>query len=334
MSANISRIEPQSYVLVSVVVPSYNRAHLICDALDSICLQTHRPIEVVVVDDGSEDDTEAVVADWTKAHTNSEFTLLYLSQPNLGGNAARNTGIKSAKGEFIGFLDSDDCWHETKLEKQLASMAMSVKNGAVYCGVQHIDFLTGKQLEPTKRHYPEGELLEQLIVKDVTAPTSTYLVKKEVFDNVGLFDESLAARQDWDMWIRISTCYEIGVVAQPLVDFREHQGPRTSSDPQREIKAYARIMQKYAHVREAQSFSVRQAAKASYYRRMGRVCLHHQSLKLKSLTYYIKALATWPFDFDNIAAILGWFLPKKLRRSVHRTWNRWLGKSIFSIRSH
>lgn len=320
--------------LVSVIVPTYNRAHLITDALDSVYLQTHRPIQLIVVDDGSIDDTKDVVAAWRQKHTDNQFEFNYLMQDNQGGNTARNTGIRAAEGDYIGFLDSDDCWHSSKVTKQIETIEANQEYGAVYCGVQHVDATTGKLLEPTNRKYPEGFILDQLLVQDITAPTSSYLIRKEVFDNVGVFDTGLAARQDWDMWIRIASQYKIGVVAQPLVDFREHPGPRTATNPQREIDAYIYILDKYASIRKTRPLAVRLAAKASFYRRMGRIHFHHKSLRIKPLVYYMMAIAIWPFDFDSYSALGGWFLPRQLRTKLHQQWNKRFGDSILSIRSH
>ena len=323
-----------SVPLISVVVPTYNRAHLILDALDSVASQSYRPMELIVVDDGSTDDTEKIVSEWWKQHSSTGMSFRFIKQSNLGGNKARNSGIEAATGKYIGFLDSDDRWHSSKLEQQLEVLEYNPSAGAVYCGVQQIDLDSGQRIEPSNRSYPTGNLLDQLLVKDVTAPTSTYLVRKEVFAEVGLFDETLMARQDWDMWIRIATKYEIEAVPLPLVDLREHSGPRTASNPQREIDAFNAMMSKYAHLRNTRSLSVRQSAKATYYRRLGRVHLHHHLGRFKAIAYYIRATTAWPFDFDNYAALLGWFMPSGFRARLHRQWNSIFGGTIFSIRSH
>lgn len=296
--------------------------------------QCYRPIELILVDDGSTDDTYDVFLKWRTQNIDCDLFFRYLTQTNKGGNAARNAGIRVSEGEFVAFLDSDDCWDSSKLDKQYNAIHGKLNMGAVYCGVRHTDYKTGKLLESADRSYPQGRLLDQLLVKDVTAQTSAWLIRKCVFDRVGLFDTELMARQDWDMWIRISTVYEIGAVPLDLVDFREHPGPRTASDPQREIDAYTMIMAKYASLRESRSFSVRQSAVSAYHRRLGRVTLHHKLGRGESLARYLYALTAWPFDFDNYAALAGWFLPAGFRSSAHRFWNRLFGKTVFAIRSH
>jgi glycosyltransferase involved in cell wall biosynthesis len=324
-----------SLCIVSVVIPTYNRAHLICGALDSVRDQSYRPIEVVVVDDGSSDNTAEVVMHWYDTlETDSGLSLNYLQQENTGGNAARNAGILAARGRYVAFLDSDDRWHSDKLTRQCEILDKDNRVGAIYCGVQHVDLSSGQVIEPATRDYPVGELLGRLLVRDITAPTSTYLIRREVFDAVGLFDETLKARQDWDMWIRVGARYHIGAVPMALVDYCEHGGPRTASDPQREIVAYKTIMEKYASLRAVQSLAVRRAATSAFYRRMGRVHLHSKLGSLKALGFYISALCVWPFDFDNYAALGGWFLPDAQRRTLHRAWNRFFGKTFLAIRSH
>ena len=319
--------------LVSVVLPTFNRSRLLIDALDSVVHQTYSPIEVIVVDDGSQDDTKARFDAWALKQ-DATLKATYIYQQNQGGNVARNRGIEAAQGQFVAFLDSDDLWHPEKLQSQISVFSDEPEFGAVYCGVRHVDAETGAITEPSSRAYPSGQLLEQMLVKDVTAPTSTYVVRREVFDEVGLFDTSLKARQDWDMWIRVAARYPIGCVAKPMVDFRDHAGPRTASNPQKEIDGYRFIREKYASLLQEAPRSVRLKAAASYYRRMGRVHLHHSISRPKALGYYVASIVTWPFDFDSYAAFAGFFLPGNFRASLHRGWNKVFGKTPFSIRSH
>mgnify|MGYP001231990062 FL=1 len=104
--------------LISIVIPTFNREHLILDAIETCVLQTYRPLEIVVVDDGSTDRTVGFVQNWSNGSSHKDVTLKIIKQENKGGNVARNNGIKNATGEFIAFLDSDDIWNTTKLEKQ------------------------------------------------------------------------------------------------------------------------------------------------------------------------------------------------------------------------
>lgn len=320
--------------LISVVVPTYNRAHLILDSLNSVYQQSYRPLDLIVVDDGSTDDTVTVVRDWMGAIASEDFSVRYVCQSNQGGNPARNRGIEAAKGTLVAFLDSDDIWHPEKLMKQAAVLLADEKMGGIYCGLQHVFIESGVVQTPSPRAYLRGDLLYQMLVHDVTAPTSTYMVRAIAFEQMGCFDEQLQARQDWDMWIRLASRYEIGVVPEVLVDFREHSGDRTATNPQKEIDAYHAIMEKYASLRARCPFSVRQAAKASFYRRMGRVYFHHKISVVQAFIYQISAILNWPFAFDSYAALLGMLLPGDFRQSLHRIWNRAFGATTLAIKSH
>jgi glycosyltransferase involved in cell wall biosynthesis len=323
-----------AWPLISVVIPTYNRANLITDALESVLQQSYRPVEVIVVDDASEDNTRRVVEAWDLVNNlSSVFTLRYIQQAKLGGNAARNRGIEEATGELIAFLDSDDTWHTEKLEKQAAYFTES-SVGAVYCGVQHKDFTTGNILEPSGRLYPQGYLLEEMLVRDVTAQTSAYIVRKPVFEKVGCFDTDLLARQDWDMWIRIACDFKIACVPELLVDFREHAGERTASYPQKEINGYRAIRKKYAPLLKKASLPCRLQARSAYLKRMGRVHFKHKISKPKAFAYALGAIACWPLDFDTWAAGTGMLLPQNFRKSLHRSWNTLFGRTRLAIRSH
>ncbi len=314
---------------VSVVIPTYNRGHLIADALNSVAAQTRAADEIIVVDDGSSDDTAKRVAAW--AEQNGE--VIYRRQQNAGGNVARNLGIKLASGDIIAFLDSDDLWHPEKTAKQLAVLA-DPAFGAVYCGVRETVIGSTEPAQIAQRAYPQGQLLSQLLVRDVTAPTSTYMIRAEIFDEAGPFDVSLQARQDWDMWIRIARETKIGAVPEALVDLRAHDGPRTVSDPTRELVAYRAILAKYADLRALQPLATRRSAIAAYHRRAGRVHYHHMGKPLMAVGHHVRAIAAWPFVPDSYAALLGVFLSAKLRKRLHIAWNRIFGRTIFSIKSH
>jgi len=318
---------------VSVVIPTFDRAHMISDALNSIVAQTYRPQEIVVIDDGSNDCTADMIERWQKDNT-FEVRLKYLKQSNLGANSARNLGIKESSGDFIAFLDSDDLWHPFKLEKQMEVFCHDPAVGAVYCGLQHVEAETGEVIELMRHSYLQGDILEQMLVSDVTAPTSTFVVRKDVFEQSGYFDVGLSARQDWDMWIRVASVCKIGCVPEVLIDLRDHAGSRTATDPDREIRAYTAIMEKYSELRERSHFSVRRAAHAAFYRRIGRVHLHYKKDKASALQYYLKAVVAWPFVFDSYAALAGVFLPQKLRGQIHRFWNRLFGNTRLAIKSH
>jgi hypothetical protein len=216
----------------------------------------------------------------------------------------------------------------------MAVLKANPEFGAVYCGVREVIIGSDDPAEVPVRSYPQGDILDALLVSDVTAPTSCYIVRREVFETVDMFDTSLQARQDWDMWIRIAKDFWIGAVPEALTDLRSHDGPRTVSDPTRELKAYKAILTKYAPLRASRSFRTRRAALASYYRRAGRVHYHHMNAPVKAIGYHLRSILTWPLEPDSYAALLGIFLPAGLRKRLHIAWNRVFGRTALSIKSH
>ena len=320
---------------VSVVVPVYNRADLIVNTLESVWQQTYRPIDLIVVDDGSVDDTRDVVLGWAIAHENEldTFKVQYLYQENQGANAARNSGIRHSRGEFVAFIDSDDRWLPSKLEKQTPLFYSDPDVGGIYCGLGWIDLDSGEMLPDERRSYPHGWLLPELLIRDVTGGTPCYVIRRECFDKVGFFDVALPARQDWDMWIRLSSEYKIVCVEEVLVYAGKHAGARLSTDTKGAIDALWYIFDKYASLREQFPLSVRRSAKGALFRRLGRIYFHYEQSNVKALSMYLKSIIVWPFSFDTYAALVGVFIPRGLREHAHVLWNKVFGKTRFGIKS-
>lgn len=197
---------------VSVIIPTYNRAHLISRAIQSVLNQTYRDFELIIVDDGSMDNTENVVKSF------NDMRIKYIQcKENRGASAARNTGIRASKGEYIAFQDSDDEWFPNKLEKQIEAFANAPSEvGIVYSGFYRIEadkkiYLPGDRL-PQK----EGNIHKELL-KGNFVGTPTVLAKKECFENTKYFDEELPALEDWELWIEFSKYYSFKYVDNPLL---------------------------------------------------------------------------------------------------------------------
>jgi glycosyltransferase involved in cell wall biosynthesis len=200
---------------VSVIIPTHNRAHIIPQTIDSVLTQTFRDFEIIVIDDGSTDDTSAVLQ-----HRYGERIACIRIQ-NSGLPAARNRGITAARGQYIAFLDDDDAWLPDKLKLQTTLMQKSPSLGLVYCGSYTIaaDDTVISETRPLKR----GELFQDLLrSNDIVGSASAVLVAGSVFSKAGCFDENLTACEDWDMWIRIARDYPIDFIDKPLVKVRRH----------------------------------------------------------------------------------------------------------------
>ena len=202
---------------VDVIIPAYNAGKFIERTLKSVVSQTHLPEKIIVVDDGSTDDTVAVVNNFKK---NSSVDIELFEQENKGPNAARNVGIKNSTSEYVAFLDADDLWENVKIEKQIAVFQNSAYKdlGLVYCGYKLIDE-NGKEINK-KNIFPtlKGSVFNKLLKANlISGSPSTVLIKRAVLKETGLFDENLKGSEDWDMWLRIAEKFEYDYVLKPLI---------------------------------------------------------------------------------------------------------------------
>ncbi len=194
--------------LVTVIIPTYNRGWIIQEAIDSVLDQDFNDYELIVVDDGSEDNTLEILEAYGKA-------IKVLQQGNRGVSAARNRGIEEATGRLIAFLDSDDLW----LPKKLSTQVKFFENNAdaLINQTQEIWNRNGLRVNPKKRHHKfSGMIFERSLELCLVSP-SAVMIAKDLFDTVGVFDENLPACEDYDLWLRISCRYPVHLTDLPLV---------------------------------------------------------------------------------------------------------------------
>ena len=197
-----------SILNVSVIIPTYNRKNLLKRALRSVSSQMFVPQEIIVVDDGSSDGTK----DWVL----ERFPYVrYLYQDNSGVSSARNAGIKEAKGSWIAFLDSDDEWMPNKLEQQ--KRVINSSQEAWLCHTNEIWIRNGVRVNQMKKHQKYGGDVFENCLDICRISPSSVLIKKEVFEMVGLFDESLKVCEDYDLWLRITSVLPVIFLDQPLI---------------------------------------------------------------------------------------------------------------------
>jgi len=213
---------------VSVVIPTYNRAEMVMRAVGSVVEQTFQDFELIVVDDGSTDDTVA------RLQTLSDARIRLLPLPaNSGGSRARNEGLRAARADLVAFLDSDDEWLPRKLEVQLARLRDSTDSrvAVAYCPWVTRDHLGGREV-PGGLPANEGDVLEPLL-RGWNVATSAALIRRGALEGVGGFDERLPAAQEYDLWLRLATAgHNFVAVREALVVKHTHDGPRISVDPQ------------------------------------------------------------------------------------------------------
>jgi len=213
--------------LVSVIIPTYNRAHLVTDAMDSVWAQTYRPIELIVVDDGSTDNTREVVERWGEEHSGDpQFELRYFYQENRGAPAARNLGLIESKGEFIQFLDSDDLLVEHKIRLQLTALA---KHDYAWCKSQIQDDTGITRTKPRYHLQLSTWLTPHAFIAAHMWHTHSFLGRRKVCVSVGPWNENLTGCQEYEYFARVKAFNFNGIrVDNPLVLVREHPGPRVS----------------------------------------------------------------------------------------------------------
>ncbi len=192
---------------ISVIIPTYNRIDTIGRAIDSVLLQHDPAQEVIVVDDGSDDGS----ADFVEQ---GYPQIQLIQQPNSGVSAARNAGLRKANCDWIALLDSDDEWHPTKLQKQRRALSDSEQ---LICHTDEIWIRNGKRVNPKNRHKkPEGWIFQASLPLCCVSPSSV-MIHQSVFDQIGLFDESLPACEDYDLWLRIFSRYPVVLVNEALL---------------------------------------------------------------------------------------------------------------------
>ncbi len=199
---------------VSVVIATYNYGRFLKEAIDSVLAQTYKDYEIIVVDDGSTDNTREVIEPYLAL---PNLTYYHLER-NIGQPKAKNRGIRESRGRFIAFLDADDVWLPRKLEKQMVLFERSREVGVVYC--DHICFC-GRQNLPQVGHppYARGWVTRNLMFHNIV-PFSSSVVRRECFEQNGMFDESIPLAIDYDLWLRFSLNWAFGYLPEKLLRAR------------------------------------------------------------------------------------------------------------------
>lgn len=253
-------------MLVSVIIPTYNSAHLIETALQSVVAQTYTDFEILVVDDGSTDDTKAVVEKF-------RGPCRYLYQQHAGPSVARNAGIRHSSGEMIAFLDADDAWRQDKLAVQVARFTQDPQIGLLESGY----YLCDAELKPLRYHPParlRGSAFEDLLASYNAPNNSTVMVKRQFLEQAGGFDPSFSVLEDYDLWLRIAEHTVFDYSDEALAYTRIHAGNslvngRAILDAHRRILDRARLSHPGMVREETEVLGESFAVKI--------MCLHHQT---------------------------------------------------------
>jgi len=206
---------------VSVIIPTHNRAHMLKEAIASVLSQAYKDFELVVIDDGSTDDTQALLRSYTD--------IRVIAQEHRGVSAARNTGISASRGPLIAFLDSDDLWLPEKLTAQIDFFDTHPE--AVICQTEETWVRKGVRVNPRRKHKkPSGMIFEHSVDLCLVSP-SAVMMRRALLDQVGFFDETMSACEDYDLWLRVSCRFPIHLIDTPLVIKRGGHSDQLSQQP-------------------------------------------------------------------------------------------------------
>lgn len=192
---------------ISVIIPTFNRSDFLKKAIESVLLQTYQGFELIVIDDGSTDNTYEIVSEFNN-------NIVYIKQKNRGAASARNTGIKRAENKFLAFLDSDDCWDKEKLAVQIDEMQ---KNPSYLVShTQETWYRNNVLLKQKRKHKKHHGYIFDKCLPLCAVGMSTVMIKKELFERVGKFDENFPCCEDYDFWLRVSVRYPFLLIDKPL----------------------------------------------------------------------------------------------------------------------
>jgi len=279
---------------VSVIIPLFNGERYIAETLRTVFDQTFKDFEVIAVDDGSTDSTRDVVAAFSHKHP-----VRYVWQPNQERARARNMGVDRAEGEYIAFLDQDDCWLPAKLERQIAAFESAPPQvGVVYARACYID-QSGNRLP--FRYYKKlhsGRITRKLILGNFVRPSSV-VVRRECFERLGGFAEDTVPADDWDLWLRFSSAYEFLLVEEPLVEYRVHPDQTC-----RNVDALADAMQRVlvtAFSNPLISSQISSLKRRSYSQAYLDIALSYYGISRmpRAREYVLKSLAAYPMQWTH-----------------------------------
>lgn len=274
--------------LVSVVITTYKREQkYVKEALDSVLNQTYKNIEIILVDDNG------IGSEYGEALEQlclENLNVTYLqNEKNSGAQFSRNQGIMKSKGEYVAFLDDDDIWAETKIEKQMV-LFTDDSVGMVFCDGYSFEDGDMNKLgafrEVSIFDRPISHEME--LFNDYVGSTSQVLIKKECFSKVGIFDCDMPARQDYEMWLRISRHYLIVGVPEPLLFYRVHSGERISKNLKKCFDSYILLLDKYKN-----DYKKNKYAKSKLILRLFTTSMEMKSTK-NVIKYFMYAFITSP----------------------------------------
>jgi len=297
---------------VSVVMPAYNAARYIAGAIRSVIDQTFSNWELIIVDDGSQDETAAIIKPFL-----DDARISYIHKENGGAATARNVGIKVSHGNLIAFLDADDLWVPEKLARQLDCFEKYPEIGICGTGMMLIDSngkITSQGTVPAFHGNPFPKILEYSL-----ANMSTAMIRREVFEKAGLFDETLGtAPEDYEFWLRAGKHALFHVTAEPLACYRQGHGSCSDryAEKRREL-AMNVIIPRFLKEQDGRKY-----VKWHHLRRMRASCYKYrgdaETNRRNKVYWYLRSLLTWPFYGEAWSTVPWMIFPHSWIRQIKR----------------
>ncbi|MCW5877454.1 MAG: glycosyltransferase [Anaerolineales bacterium] len=297
---------------VSVVIPTRNRVAYILQALESVFAQTYSDYEIIVVDDGSQDETPETLQPLVKAGK-----LRYITQPASGVSAARNRGVAEAAGRYIAFLDSDDLFMPSKLEKQVALFERHPQLGFVHCWFSKFDD-AGRDLGLRDTSRFDGQIYPFMLQEwDVLMAMPCMLMRKDALQAAGGFDTAMRWGEDLDLWRRMAKRHPVSLVREDLVGVRVH-GSNISAQRREAVSHFERYLNKAFADDPGLSTSFRRQTYARLYTSFARNLLGEGQAEDMRLVRQLcgGTLAAWPLAWGAVVPWLASFIPSGARRRL------------------
>ncbi len=277
--------------LISVIIPTFNRAHVLLRAVDSVLKQSYKNFELIVIDDGSTDHTDELLSSYVR-----EGKIQYLKQENKGVSSARNFGVKSSKGDWLAFLDSDDEWLKGKLQKQVDLLGERPDLRLVHG--EELWIRHGKRVNQKKIHQKFGGFIYEKCLPLCLISPSAVIIERKLYEEMGGFDEEFIVCEDYDLWLKITSLYEVGFISDPIIyKYGGHEDQLShkyfAMDLWR-IKAMLRILKSRTLTKE------QQAATSSEITRKARILMlgYEKHQNTQGLSDLMNLLNSYQFTFE------------------------------------
>lgn len=278
--------------LVSVIIPTYNRANVIEDSINSVLDQTYKDIEIIVVDDNSNDNTIKVLEKY------KDKIKVIKHERNLGGGAARNTGIRNSNGTYIAFLDSDDVWEKNKLENQIEIMKKNPDISVCFCNYIMVNKVNE---EIVGRHNinTKGDVTTKLFFNNYIGTTSALIVKKSSLIEVNGFDETLRSCQDWDLYFKLASKNKFYFCSEFLLKQYYHS-ERISTNYDNKIQGYIKMIKKIEEYLTLNNNYKKEVILSNLYLNLGKNYINAENKK-EGKKYIFKSLK---YNYFNIKSYI------------------------------